>query len=93
MITVADNTVSSNLWHYKLGHMSEKWMKVLHSDGKLHRLKEVDNSLCEGCVFGKQKMVSFSKPGREPRTKKLELIHTKVLGPSTAHPWEAQITM
>ena len=63
---VTKNTVSSDLWHYRLGHMSEKGMKVLHSDGKLHRLKEVDHSLYEGCV-------SFSKEGREPRTKKLEL--------------------
>ena len=58
-------------------------MKVLHSNGKLHGLKEVDHSLCEGCVFGKQKRVSFSKAGREPRTKKLELIHTDVWGHST----------
>ena len=46
-------------------------MKALHFDGKLHGLKKVDHSLCEGCVFGKQKMVSFPKAGREPRTKKL----------------------
>ena len=34
-ITVANAAVSSNLWHYRLGHMSEKWMKMFHSDGKL----------------------------------------------------------
>ena len=28
-IMVTDNTVSSNFWHYKLAHMSEKWIKVL----------------------------------------------------------------
>ena len=55
---------------------------MLHSDGKLHGLKEVDHSLCEGCVFGKQKRVSFSKVGRESQTKKLELIYTDVWGPS-----------
>ena len=35
MIAVADNSMSSNLWHYRLGHMSEKEMKMLHSDGML----------------------------------------------------------
>ena len=78
IIAVADNCMSSDLWHYRLGHMSEKGMKILHSVGKLHGLKEVDHSLCEGCVFGKQKRVSFSKAGREPKTKKLELVYTNV---------------
>ena len=63
--------------------MSAKGMKMLHSDGKLQGLKEVDHNLCEGCIFGKQKRVSFSKAVRESKTKKLELIHTDVWGPST----------
>ena len=77
-IAVVDATVNSDLWHYRLGHMSEKWMRMLYSDGKLQGLKAVDHSLCEGCIFGKQKNVSFSKVGREPKTKKLEFVHTDV---------------
>ena len=73
-IAVANNSVSSELWHYKLGYMSEKGMKMLHANGKLHGLKKVDRNLCEGCVFGKQKRVSFYKAGRDPKTKKL-FIH------------------
>ena len=76
--TMTKNTVSLNLWHYRLGHMSEKGMKMLHSNGKLHGLKEVDHSFCESCAFGKQKRVNFSKVGRELRTKKLELIHIDI---------------
>ena len=86
MIIIADNSVTSDLWHYRLGHISEKGMKMLHFDGKLQGLKELDHNLCEGCIFGKQKrgifgkqkMVIFSKVGREPKTKKLELVHTDV---------------
>ena len=70
--------MSSDLWHYRLGHISEKGMKILHSDGKLQGLKIVDHNLCEGCNFGKQKKVSFSKVSREPKTKKLELVHSNV---------------
>ena len=40
-------------------------MKMLHSDGKLQWLKEMDHNLCEGCIFGKQKKVNFSKTRRE----------------------------
>ena len=34
-ITVANAAVSFDLWYYRLGHISEKGMKILHSDGKL----------------------------------------------------------
>ena len=61
-------------------------MKVLNSGGNPHGLKEVDHSLCEGCVFGNQKRVSFSKVGRELRTKKLELIYTDIWGLQSLHP-------
>ena len=52
IITIADNSMTSDLWHYRLGHMSEKGIRMLHYDGKLHGLKEADHSLCERCVFG-----------------------------------------
>lgn len=56
-------------------------MKVLLSKGKLLGLKSVEHSLYEGCIFGKQKKVSFSKVKRELKAEKLELIHTNVWGP------------
>lgn len=58
--------------------MSDKGMKVMVSKGKLDGLSHVDLSLCEGCVFGKQKVVSFSRSGRTPKTGKLERVHTDV---------------
>ena len=60
-----------------------KGLKILHSDGKLQGLKAIDHNLCEGCIFGKQKRVSFSKVGREPKTKKLELVYSDIYRPST----------
>ena len=45
IIAIANNFVSFDLCHYKLGHMSEKGMKMLHFDGKLHGLKEVESRL------------------------------------------------
>ncbi|KAE8674463.1 CC-NBS-LRR class disease resistance protein [Hibiscus syriacus] len=82
IIAVADADGKSNLWHQRLGHMSEKWMKTLLSKGKLPDLKNVDVGLCEDCIFGKQKKVSFAKISKTPKAKKLELVHTDVWGPS-----------
>lgn len=83
ILAVIDSKESSNLWHYRLGHMSEKGMKVMQSKGKLPGLRSVDIDMCEDCIFGKQKQVSFQKGGRPPRAQKLELVHTDVWGPAT----------
>ena len=82
IVAVADADGKSNLWHQKLGHMSEKGMKTLLSKGKFPDLKNVDVGLCEDCIFGKQKKVSFTKIGKTPKAKRLELVHTDVWGPS-----------
>ncbi|KAL5769797.1 hypothetical protein ACOSP7_013951 [Xanthoceras sorbifolium] len=82
IVAVANSDGKSNLWHQRLGHMSEKGMKTLLSKGKLPDLKAVDVGLCEDCIFGKQKKVSFAKIGKIPKAEKLELVHTDVWGPS-----------
>ncbi|KAE8711604.1 Detected protein of confused Function [Hibiscus syriacus] len=81
-LDVADVDGKSNLWHQRLGHMSEKGMKTLLSKGKLPDLKNVDVGLCEDCIFGKQKKVSFAKIGKTPKAERLELVHTDVSGSS-----------
>ncbi|KAE8728454.1 FACT complex subunit SPT16-like [Hibiscus syriacus] len=70
IIAVADADGKSNLWHQRLGHMSEKGMKILLSKGKLPDLKNVDVGLCEDCIFGKQKKVSFTKIGKTPKAER-----------------------
>ncbi|KAE8731332.1 Detected protein of unknown function [Hibiscus syriacus] len=82
IIAVADADGKSNLWHQRLGHMSEKGMKTLLLKGKLPDLMNVYVGLCEDCIFGKQKKVSFAKIGKTPKAEKLELIHTDIWGPS-----------
>ncbi|KZV18236.1 hypothetical protein F511_28102 [Dorcoceras hygrometricum] len=81
-LAAVDAGANSSLWHCRLGHMSEKGMKMLMSNGKLPDLKSVEHKMCESCIFGKQRKVSFSKGGREPKAAKLELVHTDVWGPS-----------
>ena len=54
-IAIADASTDTSLWHRRLGHMSEKGMKMLLSKGKLPELKSIDFDMCESCILGKQK--------------------------------------
>ena len=76
-IAVAKASTNTSLWHHKLGHMSEKGMKMLLSRGKLPELKSNDFDMCESYILGKQKKVSMI-----PKVEKLELVHTDLWGPS-----------
>nr|GEX32696.1 retrovirus-related Pol polyprotein from transposon TNT 1-94 [Tanacetum cinerariifolium] len=51
-IDVRDNAA---LWHQRLGHMSEKGMKILASKGRIPYLQKAVLGFCEPCVLGKQK--------------------------------------
>ncbi|KAK2974385.1 hypothetical protein RJ640_021241 [Escallonia rubra] len=73
----------TTLWHHRLGHLSESGMKILHSKNALPGMKNIQLDFCEGCVYGKQKRVSFRKDGKERKTERLELVHTDVCGPTT----------
>ena len=56
-VGVADFT---RLWHQRLGHISERGMKVLANQKLLPSLKCVDLKFCENCVYGKQaRLYSF----------------------------------
>ena len=75
-IAIADASTDTSLWNRRLGHISEKGMKILLSKGKLSELKSIDFDMCESCIFGKQKKVSFLKTGRTPKAENLKLVYT-----------------
>ena len=64
-------------------------MKKLLPKGKLPKLKSVDFDMCESCILGKQKRVSFLKTGRTPKAEKLDLVHI-CGGLLWLHPLEVQ---
>ncbi|GJU84592.1 putative RNA-directed DNA polymerase [Tanacetum coccineum] len=78
-----DGRVNAALWHQRLGHMSEKGMKILASKGRIPDLKKAVVGFCEPCVLGKQKKVSFIKSGNTRKLQRLELVHTDVYGPTS----------
>ena len=81
-IVVTKEGTDVSLWHRRLGHMSEKGMKMLMSKGKLPKLKSINFDMCESYILGKQKMVSFLKTSKTPKAGRLELVHTDLCGPS-----------
>ena len=66
-IVVAEASTDASLWHRRLGHMSEKRIKMLLSKGKLLELKSINLDMGESCILEKQKMVSFLKTGTTPK--------------------------
>ena len=52
-IAIADASTDTSLRHRRLGHMSEKGMKMLLSKRKLPELKSIDFDMCESCILGK----------------------------------------
>ena len=52
IVVVAGNK-NPNMWHQRLGHMSEKGMKIMHLKGKLPGLQLVEIDMCEDCILGK----------------------------------------
>ena len=57
-------------------------MKMLVAKGALEGLNSVDRGLCERCVMGNHKRVSFTKNPRETKKVRLEIVHTDFWGPS-----------
>ena len=49
-IAVTEASTDTSLWHSRLGHMSEKMMKMVLSKAKLPELKSVDFDMCESCI-------------------------------------------
>jgi GAG-pre-integrase domain/Integrase core domain len=74
----SDNT---NLWHMRLGHMSERGMTILSKEDMLFGQSTGKLDFCEDCVFGKQKMISFST-GVHSTKGTLDYIHSDLWGPS-----------
>ena len=48
------------LWHYHLGHMSERGMKELSKNGSISNLGGDISGVCEPCQMKKQRRIQFS---------------------------------
>src|SRR6201995_368320 len=78
---------NADLWHRRLGHLSESGINTLLSSDAVHGLElsnTVKLSQCEGCVYGKHSRQPFPTASLSRVTAPLELVHTDVCGPIKA---------
>ncbi|KAH9763957.1 hypothetical protein KPL70_001353 [Citrus sinensis] len=69
------------LWHFKLGHMSERSLRELSKQGVLGEDKIEPLEFCEECVLGKSSRVKFSTGAHVSRGT-LEYVHADLWGPT-----------
>jgi len=68
------------LWHCRLGHINEKRIQKLHSDGLLNSFDYESFEKCESCLLGKMTKAPFT--GHNERASDLlGLVHTNVCRP------------
>lgn len=80
--TNVSQDATKELWHKRLGHMSEKSLEILAKD-HLSNIKGQPLESCEDCLAGKQHRVSFQRSDDAKRRKKiLDLIHSDVCSTS-----------
>ena len=71
----------TQLWHMRLGHMSEKGMMILQKQRLLGNQKLDELKFCEHCVFGKQHRIKFPKAIHTTKGT-LDYIHADCWGPA-----------
>ena len=70
---------STQLWHQRLGHMSERELEVLMNRKFLPNLKTLNLMFCRHCIFGKQCRQKF-KAGSHVSKGVLDYIHYDLWG-------------
>ncbi|KAG6424239.1 hypothetical protein SASPL_114654 [Salvia splendens] len=80
-VNVTENDSSTELWHRRLSHISEKGLNCLAKKNLLSGLKSTILQNCAHCVAGKQRRVSFKRHPPSRKSELLELVHSDVCGP------------
>lgn len=80
VVVVAKEGNSVDLWHKRLGHMSERGLKILVGKNLILGLKSHQLNFCEHCIYGKQQKVSFMRGCHEREANILELVYSDVCG-------------
>ncbi|KAD4180550.1 hypothetical protein E3N88_29141 [Mikania micrantha] len=75
------NTDMTELWHKRLGHMSEKGMSLLLKRNALSGVRDVHLKKCSHCLEGKQNRVTFKSHSPSRKERILDLVHSDVCGP------------
>ena len=78
VLNVAEKDTSVELWHKRLGHMSEKGMHALSRMEYLPELKGISLKPCAHCFASKQHRVAFRTLPPHRAENVLDVVHTDV---------------
>ena len=80
-VNLVESDSSSELWHRRLSHMSEKGIDCLAKKNLLSGVKVAKLKRCVHCLAGKQRRVSFKSHPPSRKSGLLELVHSDLCGP------------
>ncbi|GKA22209.1 putative RNA-directed DNA polymerase [Tanacetum coccineum] len=81
IVNVVDNDDMTELWHKRLGHMSEKGMSILSKKNVLSGVHDINLKKCSHCLAGKQTRLAFKSRSPFRMENILDLVHSNVCGP------------
>ncbi|GJU53550.1 zinc finger, CCHC-type containing protein [Tanacetum coccineum] len=79
--SVEEKDSLAQVWHKRLGHISEAGLQVLEKQGLFGKKSLGKLDFCENCVLGKSHRVSFGV-GRHTTQGVIDYVHSDLWGPS-----------
>jgi len=73
--------ISTELWHNRLGHMSEKGMQILAKKSLLPGKEGTTLETCDDCLAGKQHQISFKRSSHSTKSNVLDVAYSDLCGP------------
>jgi transposase InsO family protein len=70
-------------WHARFGHLNFQALRRMRQEGLVEGLPYIDHveQVCDGCMVGKQRRVSFPQKAQFRASEVLELVHGDLCGP------------
>ncbi|GJR18120.1 putative RNA-directed DNA polymerase [Tanacetum coccineum] len=81
IVNVVDNDDMTELWHKRLGHISEKGMSILSKKNVLSSVHDIDLKKCSHYLAGKETRLAFKNRSPFRLENMLDLVHSDVCGP------------
>ncbi|GJW39661.1 putative RNA-directed DNA polymerase [Tanacetum coccineum] len=78
IVNAVDNDDMTELWHKRLGHMSEKGMSILSKKNVLSGVHDINLKKCSHCLAGKQTRLAFKSRSPFRMENILDLFHALV---------------
>nr|KYP74079.1 Retrovirus-related Pol polyprotein from transposon TNT 1-94 [Cajanus cajan] len=75
-----DRSIAVNKWHYRLGHLSDDVLRIIHNNKSLHLPSNFSCKNCDICPLAKQKRLPFHTKNNLAGDC-FDLVHCDIWGP------------